>query len=110
MSLTSPPEVRGAQNFRLPVQDDIRQRVGHAQHREMAGIELVPACAEGLCGASLVCLARPVRLTAKYDRRVPRLIPEFLKHHGLVEGRNRVNAGPVGRPFGEVGVEIEKKP
>ena len=100
----------GLNNILRPVRIYLCQCIRHAQHWEMTRFELVPAGAKRFRGASLMHLAGPVGLTAVNDRRVPVLIPEILKHHGLVEDRNRVNAGSVGRPFGEAAIEIEKKP
>lgn len=83
--------------------------VGHAEHREVACIELVPLGAEFFSGTPLMCLTRILRLAAEHDRGSPLLLPEAFEHDGLLEYRDGVQGGSIGGPFRKARGKVDEK-
>src|SRR5438270_9528126 len=92
--------------LRLPGQQDAAQLLGHAQHRVMAGVELVPFSAKLIGGAALMRLPRVLRPPAPDHIGFPFLRPERVELDPLGIDAGRVLRVAVERPGARRGIEI----
>src|SRR5689334_8500692 len=90
----------------LAVDNEAGERLGLAQHRIMAGVELVPPALQGLAGAALMGERRIGALAAPHDRRLPRQAPETLELHRLGQGRHRMRRAALEGPFARRRLEV----
>src|SRR5204863_4789966 len=100
------PVARRPLSDTLLAEQQLRQLVRRAQHRVVAGGELVVRPAETLRRPALMMLRRIHGLRAPGHRRGPLLIPERRGHHRRLERGDGMRRDPVERPRAHRRLEI----
>src|ERR1041384_2875963 len=86
-------EARGrVRVFELRGEQEPAQLLGHAQHRVMAGVELVPFAAELVGGAALMRLARVLGAAAPDDLGLPFLRPQRVTMSPILSPGSKASA------------------